>query len=54
MKTLTFFFLLRTSQVLGQSSEVRTAQFNLKKLVVIEGYDPVSYFDNKPLEGKMI
>ena len=51
MKTLTFFFLLCTSLVLGQSSEVLTAQFNLKKLVVIEGYDPVSYFDNKPLEG---
>lgn len=52
MKTLTILFLLGTSLGWGQTSEVRIAQFNLKKSIAIEGYDPVSYFDNKPLEGK--
>jgi len=52
MKTLTLLFLLCTSLVWSQTPEVRTEQFNLKKSLAIEGYDPVSYFDNKPLEGK--
>lgn len=52
MKTLTILFLLGTSLGWGQTPEVRIAQFNLKKSIAIEGYDPVSYFDNKPLEGK--
>jgi len=51
MKTRALLFLFCTSSVWGQTPEVRTAQFNLKKSVAIEGYDPVSYFDNKPLEG---
>jgi YHS domain-containing protein len=37
---------------LGQSDDVRKRNFNIKKNLAIEGYDPVSYFDNKPLEGK--
>ena len=32
--------------------EKRTAHFNLKKNIALEGYDPVSYFDGKPLKGK--
>ncbi len=52
MKLLTILLLFSSSLVFAQSNEVRTAQFNLKKTVAIEGYDPVSYFDNKPLEGK--
>ena len=52
MKTLTILFLLGTSLGWGQTPEARIAQFNLKKSIAIEGYDPVSYFDNKPLEGK--
>jgi len=52
MKILTILFLFCTSLVFAQTTEVRTAQFNLKKSIAIEGYDPVSYFDNKPLEGK--
>ena len=52
MKLLTILFLFCSSLVLAQSSEIRVAQFNLKKTVAIEGYDPVSYFDSKPNEGK--
>ena len=52
MKLITILLLFSCSLVLAQSNEVRTAQFNLKKTVAIEGYDPVSYFDNKPVEGK--
>ena len=35
----------------GQSANFRKAHFNLKKNVALDGYDPVSYFDGKPLEG---
>jgi len=47
--TLTFIFL--SQLVLAQENELRTKHFNLKKTVALEGYDPVSYFDNKPLKG---
>ncbi|MDL5045851.1 YHS domain-containing (seleno)protein [Oscillatoria amoena NRMC-F 0135] len=30
----------------------RAAQFNLSKGIAINGYDPVSYFDGKPLPGR--
>ena len=36
----------------AQSNEARKKNFNIKKEIAIEGYDPVSYFDNKPTEGK--
>jgi YHS domain-containing protein len=36
----------------AQSDQIRTRNFNIKKSVAIEGYDPVSYFDKNPLEGK--
>lgn len=53
-KLLPFTFLLLTISQNGQTqeNEVRAKNFNLKKTVALEGYDPVSYFDNKPLEGK--
>jgi YHS domain-containing protein len=35
----------------GQSDALRTKHFNLKKSIAIEGYDPVSYFQGRPLEG---
>jgi hypothetical protein len=35
----------------AQSDDVRKKNFNTKKNVAIEGYDPVSYFDNHPREG---
>jgi len=37
--------------VSAQSNDVRQKNFNIKKNIAIEGYDPVSYFDSKPLEG---
>ena len=36
----------------GQSDESRKKEFNVKRGVGLEGYDPVSYFDNRPEEGK--
>src|SRR5690242_8373147 len=35
----------------GQTEEIRSRNFNIKKNIAIEGYDPVSYFDQKPSEG---
>lgn len=36
----------------AQSDESRKKNFNVKKNIALEGYDPVSYFDNKPVEGE--
>lgn len=54
MKTLFFFFALSFSITLlfGQSDAVRRQHFNIKKNFALEGYDPVSYFNGKPTEGK--
>ena len=35
----------------AQSDEVRRKNFNVKKNIALEGYDPVSFFSNKPEEG---
>ena len=35
----------------GQSEGARKSNYNLKKGVALEGYDPVSYFNEGPLEG---
>ncbi len=54
MKTnlLTISFLLLSLITFAQTDDARKKNFNIKKNVAIEGYDPVSYFDNKPAEGK--
>jgi len=39
-------------QGFAQTADLRKKHFNIKKNVALEGYDPVSYFDGKPLEGK--
>jgi YHS domain-containing protein len=49
---LSVLLLFYCSLVSGQSNDIRIKHFNLKKQVALEGYDPVSYFDNKPIEGK--
>src|SRR5688572_27190053 len=36
----------------AQTENVRKKQFNLKRGVMLEGYDAVSYFDGAPEEGK--
>jgi len=38
---------------LAQTDEARKKNFNIRKNCAIEGYDPVSYFDNKPAEGDL-
>lgn len=45
---LSFIF----AQGFSQSTELRKKHFNIKKHLALEGYDPVSYFDGKPTEGK--
>lgn len=53
MKTLiTLLFTICFIGAIAQSEAVRQKQFNLKKNLAIEGYDPVSYFEGKPAEGK--
>jgi YHS domain-containing protein len=36
---------------LAQTDELRKKNFNVKKNIALEGYDAVSYFDKKPVEG---
>ncbi len=36
----------------SQSTELRKKNFNVKNNIALEGYDPVSFFDGKPAEGK--
>lgn len=40
------------SHVSAQLDATRTKHFNIKKGLALEGYDPVSYLDGKPLEGR--
>jgi YHS domain-containing protein len=46
------FILMSVQTSYSQMSEVRQKQFNTKKNLGLEGYDPVSYFESKPVEGK--
>jgi len=48
---LLFLFSIAADRALAQSDALRKSHFNVKKNLAIEGYDPVSYFDGKPLEG---
>lgn len=45
---LVFWFALPAT---AQDESVRQKQFNLRKGVALQGYDPVSYFSGKPQEG---
>ncbi|MBI1770157.1 MAG: YHS domain protein [Bacteroidetes bacterium] len=52
MKKSGALFLFIFSQVVfAQTDDARKKNFNIKKNVAIEAYDPVSYFDGKPSEG---
>jgi YHS domain-containing protein len=51
MKKLVWLLLLVSTVAVAQD-EKRTTHFNLKKSIALEGYDPVSYFNGEPLEGK--
>jgi YHS domain-containing protein len=37
---------------LCQGDDVRKKHFNIKDNIALEGFDPVSYFEGKPQEGK--
>ncbi|MBL0741872.1 YHS domain-containing (seleno)protein [Chryseolinea lacunae] len=54
MKTIyrAILFVFIIGQAQGQSDEVRKKQFNVKNNLALEGYDAVSYFSGKPLEGE--
>ncbi len=53
MKTfLPFVLCLIVGSSFAQADDARQKNFNIKKNIGIDGYDPVSYFDNKPEEGK--
>ncbi len=47
-----FLVIIACVSTYSQSEEVRRKHYNLKKGVSLEGYDPVSYFSGRPLEGK--
>jgi len=47
--TLILFF---TTCLFAQDETARKKHFNLEDNVALSGYDPVSYFVNKPVEGK--
>ena len=46
------WLMLVGATTFSQSDDQRKTNFNIKKNVAIEGYDPISYFDKKPMEGK--
>ncbi len=50
-KLLVILALFAGTGVFAQSEDVRKKNFNIKKNIGLEGYDPVSYFDKKPAEG---
>jgi YHS domain-containing protein len=53
MKKIIFALVLVSVCVcFGQTDDARKKNFNIKKNMGIEGYDPVSYFDKKPAEGE--
>lgn len=54
MKSITVIALIQFCVALsfGQNEELRKKQYNLKNDLAIQGYDPVSYFGHKPVEGK--
>ena len=52
INTLIVLLLLASNlSVFSQSTEVRKKQYNVKKGIGIQGYDPVSYFSGKPTQG---
>jgi YHS domain-containing protein len=55
MKTITIVALIQIwfTVSFGQTEELRKKHYNLKNDLAIQGYDPVSYFTDKPQEGKV-
>lgn len=51
MKSLVLPFVMVCLGAAAQSDGVRLKEFNLDDKVALEGYDPVSFFAGKPVEG---
>lgn len=51
-KVLFLALLIGANLVMAQNDDARKKNFNIRKNIAIEGYDPVSYFDGKPKEGE--
>lgn len=53
MKLFAIVLIISLSAVsgYGQSETARAKNYNLKKSLALEGYDPVSYFTGNPTEG---
>ena len=49
---LLFIVTFSTSNTFSQGDDVQKNHFNVKDMVALGGFDPVSYFDGKPQEGK--
>jgi YHS domain-containing protein len=49
---IAIIFLGFTLTSWSQPASVRAKQFNVKNKIAIDGFDPVSYFSAKPVEGR--
>ena len=50
--SISILLLLGSIATFAQTDALRQKHYNLDDGLAIEGYDPVSYFDGKPAEGK--
>jgi YHS domain-containing protein len=48
---LSLLLALMLGSAFSQSDLLRKQHYNLKKNIALGGYDPMTYFDGKPLEG---
>ena len=51
-KMIVLFAVLLSLTAIAQGDDARKKNFNVKKNIALDGYDPVSYFDKKPIEGE--
>jgi YHS domain-containing protein len=51
MKYVALMFVVLCVHASAQSDAVRLKEFNLDDKVALDGYDPVSFFTGKPVEG---
>ena len=51
-RSVMLFAVLLSVASIAQPDEVRKKNFNVKKNIALDGYDPISYFDKKPVEGE--
>ena len=52
MKYIILFTVFAPVIIYAQDQPIRTENFNLDNGLAIDGFDPVSYFNGKPSEGK--